>query len=223
MNDFILNIVRFNEGIDFTILIPLIFLYILAFWFMVSIWVYSDAKHRLTSRRKAFALAFLNQFFGVPFLLLYILARPFAPEELRSEEEGISTRGGVNVPIVNFTGKGGVVMSLELKINSEQFATQGNSEMTIDVNFDPKDVDKKVVASIEPATDHTVITKTSPANFAGKIGAWFKRLKTKPKDDQATIVNIISEQKTEPEPAESKTSNNIHLKGNKKKGKKKRK
>lgn len=177
MNDLILNIVRFNEQIDFNIIIPFVILYVLAFWVIVSVWVYLDSKVRYESRKKALLLAVLNQIFGLPFLLLYILARPFVPEE-QSGEQGSSDNGGVNVPIVNFVGKEGVVMSLQLSINSASLAsnTYQNPEMTIDVNFNSTDADKVLIEKRNQNKElEYKVSKT--AKFAEKIRSIFKRTK----------------------------------------------
>lgn len=176
MNDFILNIVRFNEQLDFNIIIPFVLLYVLAFWVIVSIWVYLDSKVRYLSKKKAVLLAILNQVFGLPFLLLYILARPFVPEE-QSTEQLSSDNGGVNVPIVNFVGKEGVMMSLQLSINSASLvANSQNPEMTIDVNFNSTDSEKVIVEKLpEPKEIEYKISKT--AKFAEKIKSIFKRNK----------------------------------------------
>jgi hypothetical protein len=175
MNDLILNIVRFNEQVDFNIIIPFVILYVLAFWVIVSIWVFLDSKLRYGSRKKALLLAILNQIFGLPFLLLYILARPFIPEEQSGDHLSAVENGGVNVPIVNFTGKDGVVMSLQLSINSPTLVSNTqNSEMTIDVSFNSTDADKVLVEKTQKPKE-LEFKESKAARFAGKIRSLFRK------------------------------------------------
>jgi hypothetical protein len=207
MNDFILNLVRFNEQIDFNLLIPIVILYVLAFWFIVSIWVYIDSKVRYESKKKAVLLAILNQIFGLPFLLLYILARPFIPEEQPSEHQSGYEGGGVNVPIVNFVGKEGVVMSLQLSINSQSLVPNSqNPEMTIDVNFSSGDADKVLVERVlekSEAKPKTPIT----AKFAEKIKSMLKRSKpssSQVKEENVPISSELEIKVTEPNKSKKK-------------------
>jgi len=111
MSSAILDLVKMNEKIDYTFLIPLVILYFLIFWLIVSLWVYVDTKKRIKRKRFRILIFFLNLIFGLPFMLLYLLARPYDNDEM----DEISGEG-VNVPIINFVGKDGMVMALELKI-----------------------------------------------------------------------------------------------------------
>jgi hypothetical protein len=130
----ILNLVKLNEKIDYTFLIPLIVFYFLFFWLLVSIWVYIDTKKRIKRKRFRIIIFFLNLIFGLPFMLLYILARPYDNDEM----DDISG-GGVNIPIINFVDKEGIVMALELKIlptNLIKKDTIYDANMKIGVNIE---------------------------------------------------------------------------------------
>lgn len=123
----ILNLVKINENIDYTFLIPLVILYFIIFWVIVSAWVYIDTMKRIRRKRTRVLIFLLNLIFGLPFMLLYLLARPYDNEEV-DEISG----GGVNVPIINFVGKEGIIMALELKISPTSLI---NKEAVYDANM----------------------------------------------------------------------------------------
>jgi hypothetical protein len=144
MSSVILDLVKLNEKIDYTFLIPLVILYFIIFWLIVSIWVYIDTKKRIHRRRYRFLIFLLNIIFGLPFLLLYLLARPYDIEEM----EEISG-GGVNVPIVNFVGKEGIVMALELRMSPTNMLNKDSmydANMKIGVSIEtPKSQEDKPI------------------------------------------------------------------------------
>ncbi len=215
MNDLILNLVKFNGEVDFTILIPVVLLYFLAFWLIVSVWVFMDSKSRLKSKKKALILSILTFIFGIPFLLLYILARPFDESEIlsgfKAEEDDNDDKsdksasyGGVNVPVVNFMGKDGVVMSLEIKINPKSIESVSDSEMKIDVSFDSKDESKKIIESNEVLTEKieelkVEVKNSNNANNAGKLSGFLKKLFASKKEDKATKEEIVKVVEDKPE------------------------
>jgi len=130
----ILNLVKINENIDYTFLIPLVILYFLIFWVIVSVWVYIDTKKRIRRKRTRVLIFLLNLIFGLPFMLLYLLARPYDNEEV-DEISG----GGVNIPIINFVGKEGIIMALELKISPTSLISKEavyDANMRIGVNIE---------------------------------------------------------------------------------------
>jgi len=144
MVEFLLELIKFNSEVpDYSIIIPLIFLYLFSLWLIVSIWVYYDARKRYAKKMMAISMAMLNFILQFPFLFVYLLVRP---PDLEESEEWIE--GGVNVPIINFTGNEGVVMSLELRINPKAVADAKTPEMKIDVSFDSED-EKKQLINIE--------------------------------------------------------------------------
>ena len=147
MPAFILDLVKLNENLDYTIIIPCVLGYVLLFWLLVCFWVYTDTRKRIVKRRFAFIFFFLNLIFGIPFLMLYILARPYDKDE--SEQVG---GGSVNIPIVNLIGKDGLVMAIELKMNPgniKQLAIPSNEDahLKIDVSLDTVNSEKFEIAS----------------------------------------------------------------------------
>lgn len=170
MPSFILEFVDFNETMDYGVIIPLIFIYLLIFWLIVSGWVAYDAYKRYGSKLRAAGIFFLNLIFGVPFLILYLLMRPIDEEY---ESDPIAT-----VPMVNFVGKEGeVVMTMELHINSKKVDVAQAAEMKVDVKFggnkeEQKELEKDItvenvtkeekmeaVEKIESAPETTTVTK----------------------------------------------------------------
>lgn len=228
MNELILNVIKINEKLDYTLFIPLVLVYVLFFWLIVSIWVYSDSKLRYKDKKKAFLLAFLNLIFGLPFLLLYILARPFEIGDDLIDDKKTEDRGGVNVPIVNFVGKEGIVMSLELKINAKELASEDSSEMKIDVSFNPNDSNKVVVQ--EPVKEKidispVLIRKSNNAGIAGKLFGFLKRSKpdkiSDVKDNTIIKISLDTQEESKNEDREVEKGINPN-KIKKKKGKKKK-
>ena len=140
MGEAILSFIQANQNVNYSFVIPLIIGYIIVFWVIVSVWLYHDAKKRFKGRKMPALIALANFIFQVPFLLLYLLFRP-ADEEYSE----LYSQGGVNVPIVNFLGKNGIAMSLELKINNNSLMPENASEMKIDVSFDSQDQNKMLV------------------------------------------------------------------------------
>jgi len=190
MSSVILDFINLNQNMDYSIIIPAVILYLLIFWVIVSGWLYFDAKRRYRSSKKALIIALLNLVFQLPFLVFYLLVRPYDGEEQFMETEAAnaaeqSLAGGVNVPLINFTGNDGVVMTLELKINPSKLATESHPEMKIDVNFESGDPNKQlVVKPVQTSVSQTGDVKVSqsigevvkvekPAGIAGKVkSAW---------------------------------------------------
>lgn len=174
MSSAILDLLKINQNVDYTFIIPLIVIYFFTFWLIVCGWVLADAKKKMKSVRKGVLMAVLNFIFGFPFLMLYLLIRPIEGED--EDSVGNDQIGGVNVPIVNFVGKDGVVMSLELRINSDKVATEKASEMKIDVSFQSEDEQKKLLtkSSESDKKPEIVITETVKGNRLTGISSRIK-------------------------------------------------
>lgn len=169
--DFVVSFVDFNEGLDFDLIIKLVVSYLVVFWVIVSLWVLKDAKDRFNNIFVALILAILNLILFLPFLVLYLLARPHIEDEFEDWSEG-----GVNVPIVNFVGKEGVEMSFELRINPKKLGQpkHNEGEMKIDINFHSDDEDKKhVVPSM-------VTSANTEAKSSSQLNSEVKSVSSKP-------------------------------------------
>jgi hypothetical protein len=126
MVNFILELISFNEGVDYSVVTKIVVLYLVLLWVFVSVWVFNDAKARFNNLLVAGILALLNLILSFPFLLIYLLIRPSHREEWDDASDG-----GINIPVANFTGKDGVVISLQLKIDSKKILDE-----KIDYNLD---------------------------------------------------------------------------------------
>ncbi|KXK26610.1 MAG: hypothetical protein TR69_WS6001000616 [candidate division WS6 bacterium OLB20] len=165
MIDFFLDFVEFNATEpQYDIIIPVIIIYLLTLWFIISVWVFFDARKRMNSTVLALVTAIANLILQFPFLFMYLLIRPSSYEDF---DDWID--GGVNVPIVNFTGKDGVVMSFELRVNPKRLAAQSDSEMKIDVSFESDDEQKTVVPRVTLESQSDKAAKQEKRSFLSTI------------------------------------------------------
>jgi hypothetical protein len=210
MTDVLLNLLQLNQTMDYSLILPAILLYMVFFWIIVSIWLFFDAKKRFQSKKVAFLISLGNFFFQLPFLLLYLLFRPIEEEYIDAPNQG-----GVNVPIVNFMGTDGVVMSLELRINNHKMMPQQASEMKIDVSFDSDDEAKKI---IDATAVEVVDTKASKENVFKNI---IQRIRAAlPKKKVEGQVQETSESKEQQESEKDGSTEGLFKKKKKKKHKK---
>lgn len=140
MADIFLGLLSANESVNYQIVVIGFMAYMLLLWIVVTIWVYKDAKSRFEGKFMPVLMALLNLLLFFPFLIIYLLVRPHYRDEFDDWHEG-----GVNIPIVNFTGNDGVVMSFELRVNPKRIAENNDNEMKIDISFDSKDENKRLV------------------------------------------------------------------------------
>lgn len=179
MIDLILELIDFNEGVNYAVVTKIIVVYLALLWFFVSVWVFNDAKYRFNSWVIAFFLAILNLILSFPFLLIYLLVRPSHREDL----DDFSEEGGVNIPIVNFTKDNGVVISLQLKIDSKKIV-EDNIDYKLDVAL-TKD-DETVIpgrveisgalaeAKVESSSDESEGILSRATGFMKNIGSTLK-------------------------------------------------
>ncbi len=184
MSSTILDFIKLNEKIDYSFLIPLVILYFVGFWVLVSVWVYIDSKKRILRKRNRILILICNLIFGLPFFLLYLLARPYD----REEEEAIND--AINVPLVNFTNQDGILMSLELKISpaliSGERSGSFDAKMKVEVETSNK-MSNEVLKKENPETIEiieTPNTKNGILNlFKGLIKSKKKNIKEEIKQD----------------------------------------
>jgi len=189
MSDVLLSFIQSNSGVNYSFVLPAIIGYLIIFWLIVSYWVFWDAKKRFHNKKIGVLVGIACVIFQLPFLLLYLLFRPIEEELMES------TTGGVNVPIINFTDKEGVVMSLELRINHEKLMPEDASEMKIDVSFDTKNNPNatKVEPMAQPVTEKSVITlnapesKTNPSLLLNRFRNFLNSRKKKQNNDIAKV------------------------------------
>ncbi len=218
MADLFLGLLSANESVNYQIVVIGFMLYMLILWIVVTTWVYKDAKSRFEGKYMPALMASLNLLLFFPFLIIYLLVRPHYRDEFDEWHEG-----GVNIPIVNFTGNEGVVMSFELRVNPKKVAENKDHEMKIDISFDSQDDNKQVV---QPKTGEILVQQENK-RFA--IGEYFSNMMAKLKDKKVTLaqqtkveetkVAITEEPKTEAQDTTPafKAEENRHKKKKKKK------
>lgn len=122
---------------DASQLVSLIFLCVILYfgllWIFISVWVYNDAKKRYDSKWTPILFGVSVFVLNIPMLVFYYAVRP----DMTFEEFDDWEAGGVNVPIVNFMGKEGVEMSLELRVNPKKLGTTPNKDaMSVEIGWD---------------------------------------------------------------------------------------
>lgn len=145
MSEFLVNLIDINENIDYSTVLAMFCSYLLVLWFVISLWVGVDSWRRYGSKKLAIMLGFLTFFLNFPMVIFYFIIRP--EDKLESYEDW--DMGGVNVPVVNFVGKEGVEMALELKIHPSKLSPEQTGDMKIDVSWDSADEKMKLSAKPE--------------------------------------------------------------------------
>lgn len=214
MSSTILDLVKLNEKIDYSFVIPLALLYVVGFWVLVSVWVYIDSRKRIVKKRNRILILIANLIFGIPFFLLYLLARPYD----REEEEDINE--AINLPLANFTGKDGILMSLELKISpsliSGNVANNYDAKMKIGVELETSDsikIEENLAEKVEPVV--IPVTTSSKNNVIDLFKGLLKSKENKIDQDKIED-KVMSEISTD------NSNDKPFQKGNKKKNKKRK-
>jgi hypothetical protein len=185
MVNFILELISFNEGVDYSVVTKIVVLYLVLLWVFVSVWVFNDAKARFNNLVVAGILALLNLILSFPFLLIYLLIRPSHRDEWDEASDG-----GINIPVANFTGKDGVVISLQLKIDSKKILDE-----KVDYNLDVvlnKENEAPSTGKIEISTQDsdTVSTNNVSTNDDLKVT---RKLLTKLKEKFSNMITKLKE------------------------------
>jgi hypothetical protein len=136
MYDVVVDLIEFNESINFRFIVAGVLLYLFILWLIIVLWVYFDAKKRFTSEIQPSIMAFGTLFLGFPFLIFYLLIRPDRDENVLAWEE--DNNPGVNIPVINFTGKEGVEMTLNLSIHPKVKDARP-SDIKVGVSIEPDD------------------------------------------------------------------------------------
>jgi len=163
MVDFILELIDFNEGIDYSIVTKIIVIYLILLWVFVSVWVFNDARYRFNNLIIASLLALLNLFLSFPFLLIYLLIRPSHRDEWDESLED----GGISIPLVNFTDKEGIAISLNLKIDSKKILDE-KVDYKLSVSLDKEN---------EPVNQRVI--KEQNIDLSGRADTLLKRINNK--------------------------------------------
>lgn len=145
--DFFIDAIEFNKDLPFTQILTCVVIYFVLFWFAVSVWVYRDAQRRYVNSdpRTPILIAFMVFILFFPALVFYLAIRP-SDNDLDFVGYG---DGGVNVPIVNFVGKDGISMSLEINIHKSPEQIKSLNGMRLDVSWDSDNKDMQIVSKQE--------------------------------------------------------------------------
>lgn len=230
MVNFILDLISFNEGIDYSVVTKIVVVYLVLLWVFVSVWVFNDAKYRFSNLWVAGILALLNLVLSFPFLLIYLLIRPSHRDEWDESSEG-----GINIPVANFTGKDGVLISLQLKIDTKKILEE-KIDYNLDVSLNKDDEDPAVgkieissqsedTDSTDAASDSSKTVRSFMPNIKARLTNMISNLKNKLDKDEDNFESTDNEtdglvgELTEDEVKSSSKKKKKNKKGKKKKNK----
>ena len=135
MWNFLLDLVQVNETIDYTLIISLILSYLFLLWFIITIWVFFDAKKRYRKLLMNILIWLFIFAFGPPALIFYILVRP----EHTLEEEDImnmALSGERAMKPIHFDGNRGFEISMNFSVQPKQVASDQH-KMLMNVEWSP--------------------------------------------------------------------------------------
>ncbi len=223
MADFFVELIDVNKGVNFQIIFGLIIAYILILWIIVVLWTYFDARKRYPNEIYPFIMGLSTFFLGIPFLVFYLLIRPDKEEYSAFPDFDEPTKGGVNIPMINFVGEEGIEMTLNLSVSRKVKDLKPN-DLKIDLNIEPSDSKFEVeqIEEINEMIDETKELAGAPKrarrnvmeNIRMNLMAWRRRLSQRVEKKNGTkedheIMRMVEEK------------NQKNKKKNKKKGKKK--
>jgi len=131
MSDFFIDLVDFNENVNYGSFVLFFCSYLLLLWLVISIWVGVDASRRFQNKYIAFGFFVLTLVLNFPILIFYFIVRP----EMKIEDYQEWEAQGVSVPLVNFKGEKGVEMVLELKMHPANIV-EAQRDMKVDVSWE---------------------------------------------------------------------------------------
>jgi hypothetical protein len=129
-----------DAQIDYVGLLTAVIAYIAFMWIAFTIWVFVDARKKFKSIWKALLLTLFVFPLNIPGFILYLIFRPehddFADVSVVDSAGQQHHYGGVQVPLVHFTGeKGEVQMTFGLTLNPKTI-TPNSPDMNIDVSWE---------------------------------------------------------------------------------------
>lgn len=136
VQEFFLNLLEVNEGVNYALIIALVVGYVFFTWFVVTVWVFYDARKRYEG---VFFALFFSLFIlplNVPGLICYILIRP----EHTLEEDyyiNLALGGERELRPIYFDGDKGFDISLNLSVQPKQ-AEEDKHKMVMNVEWLPQ-------------------------------------------------------------------------------------
>lgn len=149
-----------STQINFSTVINVVLIYLTLLWVAISFWVGVDASKRYKNRVVAIGFFILVFILNIPALVFYLIVRPEKEEDnvfFFHGEEG--NQSGINVPIVNFKGNDGFVVSLQLKIGNPNLESKDKNDMKIKIDFDTNDSNMEIVKQEDKKKDEIVVEK----------------------------------------------------------------
>jgi hypothetical protein len=201
MEDFISSIL--NSSVDFNQVGMIFIVWILALWLVFCVWVYMDAKKRYKTKNFGFFWAAAVFILNFPALVMYFIVRPENEENhvIYFANEGSQPNGGINVPLINFTGEDGVVqLSLSLSLNKNigenvHFDVKVNDtdkykvqEKEVSVEVQPEIVSADVSTEIAPQ----VTSKVTVSSIKNTTNKFKNKVKNKLAQKRATNIEATS-------------------------------
>lgn len=162
MEDFISSIL--DSSIDFNQVGVIFLLWVTALWMVFCVWVHLDAKKRYKSKVWAFFWSIAVFLLNFPALVLYFIVRPENEENhiIYFANEGSQPNGGINVPLINFTGQDGLVqLSLSLNLN-KNIGENVQFDVKVNDSENYKVQEKAVNVEVEKEPVEATASKESP-------------------------------------------------------------
>ncbi|MBU0975926.1 MAG: hypothetical protein ABIE03_03380 [Patescibacteria group bacterium] len=173
MWDFLLDLIKVNEDVNYSFIISLFVGYFFIIWFIISLWVFFDAKKRHSSVVLCILYWFFVFVFGPPALVFYIMIRP----EHTLEENyymNLALSGEKSVRPIYFDGNKGFDISINLSVQPKE-AEDSEHKMYMNVEWFPNDQKGAELGKPRKRGESIRIIKKGFVTFVNKI----KELPTK--------------------------------------------
>ena len=140
MSDFFLEILDYNEGVDYALIISIVVGYLLVVWFVVCTWVFADSRQRYESFFTSVFLTIVVFLLGPPFLMIYILIRP----EHTLEEDyymNLALSGERELKPIQFDGDKGFDFNLNISVEPKKTKDKKH-EMNMNIAWIPQSYER---------------------------------------------------------------------------------
>ncbi len=165
MFNFLINILESN--IDYKTVLVLLFFYLGVLWLLFCFWVFLDSQRRYHKFYLAVFFFIVVLLFNFPALIFYFIIRPEKEEENVLYVNHDHELAGVNVPVVNFIGKDGLELSLQIKINK----TVENADMKVNVDWVKEENEEYTSKKVLDTNTKEIESKNSTDVVANKVSS----------------------------------------------------
>ncbi len=219
MEEFVSSIL--NSTLNFNEIGKYFLIWLAALWVVFCVWVFVDAKRRYKSTAWGAFFFFAVLILNFPVLVLYLIIRPENEENhviYLANDSSSSVSGGVNVPLINFTGEDGLVklslsLSMSKGVNEDvMFDIKVNDQDKFEITEPKKEETLDVAVNVEPSTEKvskkTRISldtfKKRTSDLGATLKSKFKMPKRASKTKEIEVEKIIEVENTSETPVESK-------------------